>query len=258
MDRNDGYSVGQVATLSGVTVRTLHYYDQIGILSPRRQSPNGYRRYDDRDLDKLRQILFYRELGFPLEEVATILKDAPADQSVHLRRQHQLLRDRIERLERIVVVVEKEMEARQMGISLTPEERFEVFGDFDPENYAEEAEQRWGDTDAYQQSRRRVATYSKEDWRELKAQGADIDRRLAAAVGAGAAADGEVAMALAEEHRMHITRWFYDCGYDIHRGLGDMYVGDPRFAARYEEIASGLAQFLRAAIHANARRAEGS
>jgi MerR family transcriptional regulator, thiopeptide resistance regulator len=257
MDENHCYSVGQVANLSGVTVRTLHHYDQIGLLSPGRRSPNGYRRYDDRDLDRLRQILFYRELGFPLEEVAALLRDAPADQSVHLRRQHRLLRDRIARLERIVVVVEKEMEARQMGISLTPEERFEVFGDFEPEDYAEEAEQRWGDTDAYRQSQRRVATYSKEDWRELKAQGADIDRRLAAAVGAGASAEGEEAMGLAEEHRMHITRWFYDCGYDIHRGLGDMYVGDSRFAARYEEIASGLAQFLRDAIHANARRAEG-
>ncbi len=258
MEENDGYSVGQVAALSGVTVRTLHHYDQIGILSPGRQSLNGYRRYEDGDLDKLRQIMFYRELGFPLEEVAAILKDAPADQSVHLRRQHRLLRDRIARLERIVVVVEKEMEARQMGISLTPEERFEVFGDFAPEDYAEEAEQRWGETDAYRQSQRRVATYTKEDWRKLKAQGADIDRRLAAALEGGVAADSEEAMGLAEEHRMHITRWFYDCGYDIHRGLGDMYVGDPRFTARYEEIAPGLAQFLRAAIHANAQRAEES
>jgi len=239
-------------------VRTLHHYDQIGILSPGRQSPNGYRRYEDCDLDKLRQILFYRELGFPLEEVATILKDASADQSVHLRRQHRLLRGRIARLERIAAVVEKEMEARQMGISLTPEERFQVFGDFEPEDYAEEAEKRWGDTDAYRQSQRRVVAYTKEDWQELKIQSADIDRRLAAALEAGAASDGEETMDLADEHRMHITRWFYDCGYDIHRSLGDMYVADPRFTACYEQIAPGLAQFLRDAIHANARRAEGS
>ena len=258
MKENLGYSIGQVAALSGVTVRTLHHYDQIGILSPGRQSPNGYRRYEGCDLDKLRQILFYRELGFPLEEVATILKDAPAEQSVHLRRQHRLLRDRIARLERIAAVVEKEMEARQMGISLTPEERFQVFGDFEPEDYSEEAEKRWGDTDAYRQSQRRVATYTKEDWQELKVQSADIDRRLAAALEAGAAADGEETMDLADEHRMHITRWFYDCGYDIHRSLGDMYVADPRFTACYEQIAPGLAQFLRDAIHANARRAEGS
>jgi len=258
MEENHSYSVGQVAALSGVTVRTLHHYDQIGILSPGRQPPNGYRRYEDCDLDKLRQILFYRELGFPLEEVATILEDAPADQSVHLRRQHRLLKDRIARLERIVAVVEKEMEASQMNISLTPEERFEVFGDFKPEDYAEEAEQRWGDTDAYRESHRRVATYTNDDWQELKSQSTDIDRRLAAALGAGAAADGEEAMDLAEEHRMHITRWFYDCGYDIHVGLGDMYVGDPRFTARYEEIAPALAQFLRDAIRANARRAEAS
>jgi MerR family transcriptional regulator, thiopeptide resistance regulator len=258
MEETVGYSVSEVAALSGVTVRTLHHYDQIGILSPGRQSPNGYRRYDDGDLDKLRQILFYRELGFPLDEVATILKDAPADQSVHLRRQHRLLRDRIARLERLVAIVEKEMEARQMGISLTPEERFEVFGDFEPEDYAEEAEQRWGNTEAYRQSQRRVATYTKEDWQELKSQSADIDRRLAVALEAGATPNDAEAMDLAEEHRMHITRWFYDCGYEIHRGLGDMYVGDPRFTARYEGIAPGLAQFLHDAIHANARRAETS
>ncbi|MDQ3660779.1 MAG: MerR family transcriptional regulator [Actinomycetota bacterium] len=251
-----GYSVGQVAALSGVTVRMLHHYDQVGILSPGRQSQNGYRRYDDRDLDRLRQILFYRELGFPLEEVASILKDAPGDQSAHLRRQHRLLRDRIARLQRIVAVVEKEMEARQMGISLTPEERFEVFGDFEPEAHAEEAEERWGDTDTYRQSQRRVAANTKEDWQRLKAQGADIDRRLAAALEGGAVADGEEAMDLAEEHRLHITRWFYECDYEIHRGLGDMYVADSRFTARYEEIAHGLAAFLRDAIHANARRAE--
>ena len=258
MEENLGYSVSEVAALSGVTVRTLHHYDQIGILSPGRRSPNGYRRYDDGDLDKLRQILFYRELGFPLEEVATILKDPPADQSVHLRRQHRLLRDRIARLERIVAIVEKEMEARQMGILLTPEERFEVFGDFEPEDYAEEAEQRWGNTEAYRQSQHRVATYTKDDWQELKSQSADIDRRLATALEAGAGPNDGEAMDLAEEHRLHITRWFYDCGYEIHRGLGDMYIGDPRFTARYEEIARGLAQFLRDAIHANARRAEAS
>jgi MerR family transcriptional regulator, thiopeptide resistance regulator len=256
MEENLTYSVGQVAAFSGVTVRTLRHYDQIGILSPGRALPNGYRRYDDGDLDRLRQILFYRELGFPLEEVGTILKDAPADEPVHLRRQHRLLKDRIARLERIVAIVEKEMEARQMGISLTPEERFEVFGDFAPEDHAKEAERRWGETDAFRQSQRRLANYTKADWQELKAQSADIDRRLIAALEAGADSADEVAMDLAEEHRMHITRWFYDCGHDIHRGLGDMYIADTRFTAHYEEIAPGLAQFLRDAIHANARRAE--
>src|SRR5918992_2865204 len=166
---NPNYSVGQVAALSGVTVRTLHHYDQIGLLVPGSRMPNGYRCYGEDDVDKLQRILFYRELGFSLEKVTALLKDAPEDQSAHLRRQHRLLRERIARLEEMVAAVEKEMEARQMGISLSPEERFEVFGDFDPDDYAEEAEQRWGGTEAYRESQRRVASYTKQDWQQLRA-----------------------------------------------------------------------------------------
>jgi DNA-binding transcriptional MerR regulator len=252
---NPSYSVGQVAALSEVTVRTLHHYDQIGLLIPGTRMPNGYRCYGEDDLDKLQRILFYRELGFSLEKVAALLKDAPEDQSAHLRRQHRLLRERIARLQEMVAAVEKEMEARQMGISLTPEERFEVFGDFDPDDYAEEAERRWGDGDAYRESQRRVATYSKADWINIKSEAGDIEGRLADALAEGAAPDDIRVMDLAEEHRMHITRWFYDCGYDIHRGLGTMYVADPRFRAHYEDLAEGLAQFVSDAIQANAHRA---
>jgi DNA-binding transcriptional MerR regulator len=255
MEKGLSFSVGQLAELSGVTVRTLHHYDRIGLLVPGERLPNGYRCYGEDDLDKLQRILFYRELGFSLEKVAAILEDAPEDRSAHLRRQHRLLRDRIERLEEMVAAVEKEMEAEQMGISLTPEERFEVFGDFDPEDYAQEAEQRWGDTDAYKESQRRVAAYTKTDWLQLKAESSDIESRFVAALEERAAPDGERAMGLAEEHRIHITRWFYDCGYDIHQGLGAMYVADPRFRAHYEDLATGLAQFVNDAIQANARRA---
>jgi hypothetical protein len=157
----------------------------------------------------------------------------------------------------MVAAIEKEMEARTMGIQLTPEERFEVFGDFDPDEYSTEAEGRWGDSDAYKESQQRVARYSKQDWLTIKAEGGDITRRLAEAMSEGADPAGEMAMDLAEEHRQHISRWFYECSYEIHRGLGDMYVADPRFTATYEAVAQGLAAFISAAIHANAaRRAE--
>ncbi|WP_446212856.1 MerR family transcriptional regulator [Micromonospora sp. IBSANI012] len=246
------YTVGQVAKAARVTVRTLHHYDEIGLLSPSGRTAAGYRRYDDADLERLQHIRFYRELGFPLEEIAAILDDPTADPGAHLRRQHELLSGRIGKLQEMVTAIELAMEARRMNINLTPEERFEVFGDFDPDAHAEEAERRWGDTDAYRESNRRAARYSKEDWLRNKAENEDWGRRFVEVMASGAAADSPEAMALAEEHRQLISRWFYDCSYEIHTGLADMYVADPRFTAYYEAIAPGMAAYLNEAIHANA------
>ncbi|WP_330239832.1 MerR family transcriptional regulator [Streptomyces sp. NBC_00525] len=248
------HSVGQVAGFAGVTVRTLHHYDSLGLLSPSGRSHAGHRRYDDADLDRLQQILFYRELGFPLDDIAALLDDPDADPQEHLRRQHTLLSHRIAELQRMAAAVETAMEARRMGIDLTPEEKFEVFGDKDPEQYAEEAERRWGSTDAYAESRRRTARLTKEDWLRIKAENADWGERYTALMDAGEPADGERAMDLAEEHRLQICSRFYECGYDIHRGLGEMYVSDPRFTAFYDAVRPGLAAHLRDAIEANARR----
>ncbi|MEU6916090.1 MerR family transcriptional regulator [Streptomyces olindensis] len=248
------YSVGQVAGFAGVTVRTLHHYDAIGLLVPSERSHAGHRRYGDADLDRLQQILFYRELGFPLDEVAVLLDDPEADPRAHLRRQHDLLTARIERLTKMAAAVEHAMEARTMGINLTPEEKFEVFGDKDPERYADEAEARWGGTDQYAESQRRVARYTKEDWQRIQDQSADWGERYGALMAASEPPAGEAAMALAEEHRQHICTWYYECSYDIHRGLGEMYVSDERFKAFYESMRPGLAEHLRDAIAANAAR----
>lgn len=248
------YSVGQVAAFAGVTVRTLHHYDEIGLLVPGGRSHAGHRRYDDADLDRLQQILFYRELGFPLEEVAALLDDPDADPRAHLRRQHELLTARIEKLTKMAAAVEHAMEARTMGIDLTPEERFEVFGDKDPERYAEEAEARWGGTEAYAESQRRAARYTKDDWKRIQAEVDAWSERYAALMAAGELPDGEAAMDLAEEHRRHIGTWYYECPYEMHRCLGEMYVADERFKAFYDTMRPGLAEHLREAILANAAR----
>jgi hypothetical protein len=174
-----------------------------------------------------------------------------------LRQLHMLLRERLERTQAMVAAVEKEMEARQMGISLTPEERFQVFGENDPSQYEAEAEERWGETEAYAQSKWRTAAMSKEDWLRVKAEGADIERRFAAALAAGVAPDSAGAMDLAEEHRQQISRNFYDCPPEVHAGLGRMYVEDERFTAHYEEIAPGLAQYVSTAVQVNAARQAG-
>ncbi|WP_030260314.1 MerR family transcriptional regulator [Streptomyces violens] len=248
------YSVGQVAGFAGVTVRTLHHYDEIGLLSPSARSHAGHRRYDDADLDRLQRVLFYRELGFPLDEVAALLDDPDADPQEHLRRQHELLTARIARLKEMAAAVETAMEARRMGINLTPEEKFEAFGDFDPDQYAEEVQRRWGNTDAYKESQRRTASYTKEDWKRLTQEFDAIHRRMGVLLAQGVAADSEAAMDVAEEHRRFISGHYYECAHELHTCLGEMYVSDPRFTATYEAIRPGLAEYMRDAMLANAVR----
>ena len=153
------YSVSRVAALAGVTVRTLHHYDDIGLLVPGERTSAGYRVYTDAGLERLQQIRFYRELGFGLDEIAVLLDTA--DPREHFRRQHRLLLERIKKLTEMATAIEFAMEAQKVGVNLTPEERFEVFGALDPEQYADEAEERWGDTDAYAESQRRTSRYSK-------------------------------------------------------------------------------------------------
>ncbi|MFI6444939.1 MerR family transcriptional regulator [Kitasatospora sp. NPDC050543] len=255
---SNGYSVGQVAKAAKVTVRALHHYDEIGLLSPLGRTAAGYRRYSDADLDRLQQILFYRELGFPLEEIAAILDDGSVSPTEHLRRQHELLSARIGHLQELAAAVERAMEAQKMGIQLTPEEKFEVFGEDYREDWEAEAEQRWGETEAWKQSQRRTGGYSKDDWRRIKAEADAFNERLAAALLAGLAADTAEAMDLAEEHRRHIVDNFYDCTYEIHRCLAAMYVADHRFTDTYEKLAPGLAQWLHDAIIANADQRAGA
>jgi MerR family transcriptional regulator, thiopeptide resistance regulator len=249
-----GVTVGRLAGLAGVTVRTLHHYDEIGLLSPHERTASGYRVYSDADLQRLQQILFYRELGFPLEEIATILDDPDTDSLGHLRRQHALLLKRADQLTEMIAAVEKAMEAEHVGINLTPEERFEVFGEHDPEQYAVEAEERWGDTEPYQESRRRAAAYTKEDWKRAMADQQATTQAFAQALRAGQPPTSQAAMDLAEEHRLHIDRWFYECSYEMHRKLGAMYLDDARFTAFYDNVEPGLAVYVHAAIDANAER----
>ncbi|TQF75217.1 MerR family transcriptional regulator [Rhodococcus spelaei] len=247
-------TVGEVARLVGVSVRTLHHYDEIGLVAPSGRTPSGYRSYSAADVERLHQVLTYRELGFPLEEIATLLDDPSVDALAHLRRQRELLEQRIDRLHRMAAAVEKMMEAKQMGIQLTPAEQREIFGDNWPgEEYAAEAEQRWGDTDAWKQSQARSAKWTKDDWQQIKAETDALEADFAAALAEGAAADSDRAAALADRHLESIRR-HYDCGYDMQVNLAQMYVADERFRRHYDDVAAGLAQYLHDAIVANAAR----
>ena len=247
------HTVGDVAALANVSVRTLHHYDRIGLLSPSTRSDAGYRLYAHADLERLQRILAYRELGFDLGAIRELL-DGDGDDLTHLRRQAELLEERLHRLEAMRATLRRTMEARQMGVNLTPKEMLEVFGDQDPTEHAAEAEDRWGDTDAYRQSQERARRYGKADWQKIQEEGGAIEARFAAALASGAPATSQEAMDVAEEHRAHIDRWFYDLSHEMHVNLAEMYVADERFTAHYEQRAEGLAAYVARAIEANAAR----
>jgi MerR family transcriptional regulator, thiopeptide resistance regulator len=247
--------VGEVARLAGVSVRTLHHYDEIGLVRPSRRSAAGYRLYDDGDVDRLQSVLAYRELGLPLDRIGALLDEPGADVGAHLRRQRELLLTRIDRLRRVVAAIEGTLEEMTMGTTrLTPQEKLEVFGGFDPDQHAGEAEERWGDTQAWAESARRTGGYGADDWRRIRADQADADAAMLAAMRSGLPATSAEAMDAAEAARQVVDRWFYPCDHAMHRALAEMYVADPRFTATYEERAAGLAGYTRDAVHANADR----
>jgi DNA-binding transcriptional MerR regulator len=252
-----GYPVGKVAALAGITVRTLHHYDEIGLLAPSGRTDSGYRSYDDEDLDRLQRILFYRELGFPLETIAAIVDDPGIDADAHLKRQRELLVERMGELGRMVAAVDRVMEARAMGNALTPEEKFEVFGGFrEPDGYAEEAARRWGDTPEWQAAGSSMPSMSKQDWIDAEAVRKDWVRRLTAVAEAGP--DTPEAMDLAEEHRAMLARFMGECSYEMQERIGELYVAEPvqlGFLIRPEEQRQGIGEFVRDAIRANAARA---
>lgn len=248
----DGYSVGAVARMSGITVRTLHHYEELGLLQPRR-TRGGYRSYSAADLERLRHVLFYRELGMPLDEIGTLLDDPQRRPVDHLSSHRQRLQRRIDRLTEMLAAVDKELEADTMGTELTPEEKLEIFGaEYDP-SWEGEAEERWGHTAAWQQSAQRTKRISKEQWRAIKADGDAYLVKIAAAKRRGVDPASAEAMQLAEEHRAGVEV-FYDCSHQMQRGLADMYLADERFSKTYDDVEPGLAQWIHDAINANADR----
>jgi MerR family transcriptional regulator, thiopeptide resistance regulator len=240
----DAKTVGAVATLTGVSVRTLHHYDHIGLVVPSVRTPAGYRGYTDSDIERLHLVLVYRSVGLPLDEIRTLLDDETADVVEHLRRQHELLLEQAERLDHTIKAVEELMNAHRDGIQLTAEEQVEIFGTTAfGEEYAAEAEQRWGDTDAWKQSQQRVSKFTKQDWIDIKA---DVDKLLAdlaAAKRDGVEPGSAAANELAARHRGSIER-YYDCDDEMHRCLAEMYLADERFTRYYDDVELRLAQFV--------------
>jgi MerR family transcriptional regulator, thiopeptide resistance regulator len=244
-------TVGQLAGRFGITVRTLHHYDEIGLLTPGARSAAGYRLYTGADITRLQHIVVYRRLGFALEEISLLLAH-PQSVEQHLRRQRAAVTNRLDEMRDLVAAIDRALEKESTGMKLTKAEQQELFGEGYSDEYAAEAEQRWGDTEAWKQSRQRTSGYSKQDWIAIKAEMDAVNGAFIAAKRAGLAADSAAAMAAAEQHRQHIHDRFYDLSYGFHRNLGDSYLADPRFTRTYDDLEPGLAQYVRDAIHANA------
>lgn len=253
MDR----TVGEVAGVAHVSVRTLHHYDRVGLLSPSGRSASGYRLYSPADMEALQEVLLYRRLGIGLDAIKDLRGTNGRSRLDALLEHRQLLTRQLRTTQELLGLVDRAMTTMEGGMSMTAEQMFEGLGDFDPSQYDEEAAQRWGDSDAYRESTARTRTYGREQWTAIRTEGERNNAAMAALMTDGVASDDPRAMDVAEQARLHIDRWFYPCSHEMHAHLGDMYVADERFAAHYEHVAPGLAGYVRDAILANGVRAAG-
>ena len=243
-------TVHEVAMLAGVSVRTLHYYDEIGLLHPDGVSEAGYRLYGDNAMERLQQILFFRELGFPLGEIAAMLNAPSYNKTDALKNHKALLLLKRERLDAILSLVDRALKGEET-VSMKEFDMTKI--DEAREQYASEAKARWGETDAYSQSERRTDRYTKDDWAKVSAESNAIFEAFAALRGGDPAS--KEAQALVRRWRDFISGSFYDCTDEILSGLGEMYVEDERFTKNIDVFSEGTASFMRDAIRVYVKHA---
>lgn len=249
--RAEGLTVGRAAALVGVSVKTLHHWDEVGLVRPSERTAAGYRVYSGADIARVHRVLVYRELGFELAEIGRLLDDPDVDAVEHLRRQRTQLRERIGRLEHMVGAVDRLLEASRRGLLLTPREQVEIFGDGWRPEWGEEARERWGGTAQWRQYAERAAAKTPLEWKAHAADADALHAELAAAARDGLDPGCERARDLAERHREQIATYF-DCTHSMHVCMGRKYIAEDEFAGYYDAMAPGLALWLRDAIFANA------
>jgi DNA-binding transcriptional MerR regulator len=237
--------------LTGVTVRALHHYDELGLVEPSQRSAAGYRLYDEADVLRLQQVLVLRELGVPLDEIGAAI-DRETDRAALLRSHRAALVERRGRIDAMVAAVDAALRVLEEGTKKMKAEDFkQLFDGFNPEDHEEEARRRWGNTDAYKESARRTSQYGKAEWEAIKRESDEINARLRDLMRQGAAAIDPAVQAAVADHRLHIDRWFYPCSKEAHHGLAGMYIADPRFTENLDKVAPGFARFLHDAIAAS-------
>ena len=236
--------IKEFAKLCGVSVRTLHYYDEIGLLKPAFvDEQNGYRFYDEKSLERIQEILFYRELDFPLKSISEILSSPDYDKQKALKEQRKLLILKKERLERIIDALDS---AEKGKITMNAFDNNEF--DTARKQYEAEAKERWGKTDAYKEHEQKTASYSKDKWQQVNDGLNAVLAEFAVCLQSGQAPDSNEAQSLAKKLQSYITENYYTCDRGILKGLGQMYVADERFRENIDKHAVGTAQFISEAI----------
>lgn len=248
------WTVGETARLAKVSVRTLHHYDQLGILTPSLRTEAGYRLYETEDLERLHRVLVFRELGFSLDEIGQIVTDPDFDQTDALRAQRSLLAEKARRTQAMLDAIDAALAAAEGATEMSNQERKDMFGElfdgFSPTEYEGEVQERWGETEAYKQSAARTKRYTKSDWEKIKAEGDANTAEFIRLLDAGAAPDTPEAIAAAAEKHARLERWFYDAPLAMFSSLSDMWVNDPRFKKNIDKPRVGLAEYERTAVKA--------
>ena len=238
--------IKEFAKFTGVSVRTLHYYDEIGLLTPAFvDRTTGYRYYDEHSLLRMQEILFYRELDFSLKSIGEILSSPNYDARKSLEEQKILLTLKKERLERLISSIDDAMKGANV---------MSAFDNSEFEKYKVEAQEKWGQTDAYRQHAEKTKHYSKQKWNDL-AEGMDhIMAEFAFCMRKGEIPDSIEAQNLVKKLQNHITENYYFCTNEILAGLGQMYIADERFKNNIDKHASGTAAFICEAIEVYCRK----
>lgn len=240
------YTVKQLSELAGVSIRTLHYYDEIDLLHPSKIGANSYRYYDDAALLRLQQILFYREIGLELMQIRDVLDSPNFDLLTALRSHRGALEEKINRLESLVDTVNTTIMHLSGEVDMSKQQLFEGFSAEKQKYYEREARLQWG-PDRVNESVRRWNSYSKEKQQAIQAEGGQIYIEMAEALDAGKAPQHAEVQALLARWHDHM-RYFYEPTLDILRGLGEAYHTHPDFMAFFQQIHPGLPDYLAEAI----------
>ncbi len=237
--------IKEIADLTGVTVRTLHYYDEISLLKPGVVTETGYRLYNEDNLELLQQILFFRELDFPLIEIKEIVTSPLFDKTKALQKHRELLLKKRERLDNLINLTEKTLKG-ESTMSFKEFDMTEI--EESMKEYAEEVQERWGNTQAYAQSRKRTSSYNKEQWAQIDAEVKGIFRTFADLSSQGLSPGSEQAQAAVKSWQNCISSHFYTCSDEMLASLGMMYTGDERFRKNLDGFGDGTAQFMSKSI----------
>lgn len=247
-----GLTVGQAASRLGLTRRTLHHWDEIGLVSPSLRSHGGYRLYVATDIVRLQRALVYRELGIPLDTIRELLDARTADPTEPLRAQQEQIRERITRLHQMSEGLDRMIRVYEHGTLLTAEQQAAIFGpEWRPE-WTYGARERWGDTQQWAEYAERAAGYDMADWEAIARARSELEDDLARAIRDGVAPGSAEANALAERHREAFGAAFH-VTHEMHVCLGRMFSDDADFAAYLDRIHPGLSGWLASVIDANAR-----